>query len=175
MFEWHPSEANGLLAAAARGIRGIVETRDLGGDVRLTDRSTIVWSMDGHRALSASPARTLSETVDLTEVEQDVRDWFNGKTEIDYERSKADRWANSPARTPDRTSLEQLDRYVTDAADEAPDYLTVRRVAELLGATTPVATAELRRLLTEHRPDRYDPPLYRTDRRIPPAISPGAQ
>jgi hypothetical protein len=160
VFDWHPSEANGLLAAAARGVRGIVETRDHGGDVRLTDRSTIVWRMDGRNVLSASPGRTLTETADLAEVEHDIRAWFDGKTEIDYERSKAERRSKFTAKTPNHASLRQLDRYVADVTDAGPDYLTVRRAAELLAATDLATIAELRRLLATHRAEHYDPPLY---------------
>jgi hypothetical protein len=42
ILEWHPSEATGLLIAAATGKRGIVEVRDAGSQVALTTDSSSV-------------------------------------------------------------------------------------------------------------------------------------
>lgn len=159
LFDWHPSEANGLLAAAARGVRGTVETRDHGGGVQLTASSATVFAVDGGRALKASSAHTLTDTTTLADVEDAVRA-FHGTTEIDYERKKAN-CRPATATVPSADSLPQLDRYAAKVAAQGIDYVTVRRVAELIGATDPAATAQLRRLLAEYRADRYDPPLYR--------------
>lgn len=164
LFEWHPSEATGLLAAASRGVRGIVETRDHGGGVKLTAVSPYVFSVDGHRALKASAAHTLTDTTTLDGVERAVRA-FHGTTELDYERTKAGRLSTRRAVPPNVNSLAELDAI---GANSATDFVTVRRAAELLGATSPTATAELRRILAEHRPDRYDPPLYRLRPTEPP-------
>lgn len=161
LFEWHPSEANGLLAAAAAGLRGVVETRDGGGTVTLTDASADVYLVDGYKAANSSPASELLSTATLDEVEDVIRR-LRGTTEIDYERQKAQRLAERPCCEPDVTVLGEIDRYVAAAAERGVDFLTVRRVAELVGATGGSATAELRRILRLDRLGQYQPPLYRT-------------
>lgn len=52
VMEWHPSEATGLLTAAARGVRGTCEIRDAGLPVPLTDDSPTVHEVDLDDALS---------------------------------------------------------------------------------------------------------------------------
>lgn len=161
VFEWHPSESNGLVAAAAEGVRGTVETRDHGGSVQLTDTSTTVYAVDGRRALEASSAARLSETTTLDGVEDHVRE-FRGTSEIDYERTKAARRPSTPAQTPTVGSLDEVDRHAKSAADRGVDYLSVRRIAELIGATDRPTMQELRRLLGSERGAQYSPPLFRT-------------
>jgi hypothetical protein len=41
------------------------------------------------------------------------------------------------------------------------DYISMRRLSELIGATTLNGFAALGRLLAQHRPDRYAPSIYR--------------
>lgn len=159
LFHWHPSEANGLLAAAARGIRGVVATRDHGGDVILADKSSVVFAVDGHRALKASSAERLVATTTLDDVENIVRS-FHGTSEIDYERQKAG--SRGAATMPDNEALRKIDALADAAANQRIDYLSVRRLAEQVGATDAEAMAELRRLLARTRPDKYVPPLYCT-------------
>lgn len=160
LFEWHPSEGNGLLAAAAMGARGMVETRDHGGGVELTDVSTRVYAVDGRRAVDASKAAQFIDTQSLDDVEAKTRE-FHGTSEIDYERDKAKRRDGQPAKHPTADNLAELDHYAADAASRGVDYLSVRRAAELLGATDPTSVEQLRVLLRRKRPASYWPPLYR--------------
>lgn len=159
IFDWHPSEANGLLSAAVRGIRGIVASRDHGGDVALADKSVVVFAVDGHRALMASSAKNLVTTTTLDHVEDVVRS-FHGTSEIDYERQKAE--SRGTATMPNGDALPKIDEFAEAAAGRGIDYLSVRRLAELVGATDPEAMSELRRLLARARPDKYVPPLFCT-------------
>ena len=55
VFDWHPSEASGLLAAASEGLRGIVEVRDAGDHVSLTDDTCTVYEMDLATVLPGIP------------------------------------------------------------------------------------------------------------------------
>lgn len=161
LFEWHPSEANGLLAAAAAGVRGRVETRQGHTSVTLTDSSPIVYSVDSECVRKCSLAVHLGETVSLDEVEAVIRR-YRGSTEIDFERG---RLAEVSARTAPRLfdeALPVIDRYSGQAHLVGIDYLTLRRVAELAEAMDPISGARLRSLLAAARPGRYLPPLYRT-------------
>ena len=46
VFQWHPSEASGLLLAAADGHRGYVQVRDAGDQIALTDDTASLHSLD---------------------------------------------------------------------------------------------------------------------------------
>ncbi|WP_158882255.1 DUF1152 domain-containing protein [Amycolatopsis anabasis] len=154
VFTWHPSEASGMLAAAARGIRGAVEVRDAGNTVSLSELSARVYEVDVRRAVSASAARTLTGTGSLAEAEARIRE-LRGTSELDYERAKA---RSRPAARP--ATLAAVDKHAMEANRRGADYLSVRRLAELVGATDPPSLAGLRQLLTRARPNRYLPPLY---------------
>ena len=91
VLDWHPSEATALLAAAALGLRGVVEVRDSGLVVELTDRSAEVSTLPLSAALAVNTlASTLDQTTSLAEAE-DVARTICGFSEIDYERTKAER------------------------------------------------------------------------------------
>lgn len=159
LFEWHPSEANGLLVAAARGVRGTAETRDRGGTITLTDASVIVYELDAHHATAASHAADLIDSTSLTDVENIIRA-LRGTTEIDYEREKASR--RRAGAEQHAIDLAALDDYTNDAAERGVDYLSLRRAAEIAGVTDPSGLARLRSSLATQRAANYDPPLYRT-------------
>ncbi|MBA0124335.1 DUF1152 domain-containing protein [Haloechinothrix sp. YIM 98757] len=161
LFEWHPSEANGLLAAAASGTRGVVETRDGSGTTMLTSASTRVYRVDAAKAIASSPASRLFDTTSLDDVEDAIRE-LRGTSEIDYERDKAGRLATGNAEAPTVESLRAIDDYVSEAANRGIDYLTIRRAAELVNAMNTSALQQLRQLLRAERSGQYVPPLYRT-------------
>ncbi|MEU0543947.1 DUF1152 domain-containing protein [Nocardia sp. NPDC005978] len=161
LFVWHPSEANGLLAAAAAGIRGRVETRQGDGMVVLTDAAIVAYEFDANRVLAASLAAHLVGTEDLDAVERVIR-MHRGSSEIDYERQRLAEVSTSAAYYAHDDALRTIDQYSDRAARAGVDYLTLRRVAELAYAMDPVSGARLRALLAASRPDRYLPPLYRT-------------
>ncbi|MFE2728784.1 DUF1152 domain-containing protein [Kitasatospora sp. NPDC059327] len=68
IFDWHPSEASAMLAAAARGARGRCAIRDVPEPLRLDDRSAGVHRLDLGRALAANPlARRLTDRATLAD------------------------------------------------------------------------------------------------------------
>ncbi|WP_405136783.1 DUF1152 domain-containing protein [Nocardia sp. NBC_01388] len=158
LFEWHPSEANGLLAAAADGVRGKVETRQGHTTVTLTDAAPIVHEVDSAAVCANSLAAHLAETATLEAVEEVIRS-YRGSSEIDFERG---RLAEVAARPAPGDALPVIDRYSDRARGARIDYLTLRRVAEIAEAMDPISGQRLRTLLAEARPAQYRPPLYRT-------------
>ncbi|MGH8571965.1 MAG: DUF1152 domain-containing protein [Gammaproteobacteria bacterium] len=159
IFAWHPSEASGLLAAAASGIRGSVEVRDAGCQIHLTDTTPIVFAVDAHKVAASSPAAALCATTTLGESQEIVRQ-LTGISEIDYETTKAARLRDPRPHLPTRADLPAIDRYAADAAGRCANYVTVRRMAELLGVTSRDGFAKFRELLVDARPEQYKPPLY---------------
>ena len=158
-FEWHPSEATALLAAAARGIRGKVEVRDAGLTVDLTDTSPAVYELPLADALSANPlAEALAHTTALNQAESITKEHC-GFSEIDYERAKHERAAAGP-RPPQGFNLDTaVQHFEHQALARGIDYVTFRRIAEALGPSH-VDTAELRQHLVATRPGHYQWPLW---------------
>ncbi len=159
IFAWHPSEATGLLAAAAGGIRGSVEVRDAGCQIHLTDTTPVVFAVDAHKVAASSPAAALCDTTTLGEAQEIVRQ-LTGISEIDYETTKASRLRDRRPHLPTPADLPAIDRYAADAAGRSANYVTVRRMAELLGVTSRDGFAKFRELLVDMRPEQYKPPLY---------------
>ncbi|MGW0182221.1 DUF1152 domain-containing protein [Nocardia sp. NPDC003345] len=157
VWSWHPSEANGLLAAAAAGWRGLVETQR-GSVVSLAEESVRVHRVDAGRLVDASLAKVLLSAATLAEAEAVVRARL-GRSDIDIERQRRANWhAIAPA---EGHALDTIDRYAEGAAERGIGALTARRVFELVGATTAETVRMLRGWLTARRPDRFQPPLYR--------------
>lgn len=161
VFGWHPSEASGLLAAAAAGRRGRVEVRDAGDHVEMTDATTAISAVDAGRAAHVTPAAHLTETASLEEAEQIVRD-ATGISEIAYETKKAERLGDRQAHEPTAADLPAIDEFADDARSHGAAFVSVRRLSELLGASTLSAFATLTDLLAADRPGRYEPSIYRT-------------
>jgi hypothetical protein len=161
LFTWHPSEASGLLVAAATGARGWAETRDAATSVHLTDSTPAVFAVDAYRAAERSPAARLTRTTSLAEASRLTVE-LTGVDEIAYEADKAARTRDLPNRQPRSTDLAAVDSQVAEAAARGADYVTVRRLAELVGATSRDELVAFQRLLADDRADRYIPPLYRT-------------
>jgi hypothetical protein len=170
VFNWHPSEASGLLAAAAAGIRGFVEVRDAGDQIHLTDDTPAVFELDGHKVVQNSPATHLRSTDTLSEAERIVHE-ITGVSEIAYETAKAASFRDRRPYMPTNRDLKEVDRHASSAAHRSANYVTVRRLAELLGATTEPAVSALRQLLVQARSEQYYPPLYRV---MPPSGGPRA-
>jgi hypothetical protein len=160
VFGWHPSEASGLLAAAAAGRRGKVEVRDAGDHVEMTDAATTLSAVDAKRAANVTPAARLTDTASLDEAERTIRE-ITGLSEIAYEIRKATRLAMHQAHTPTAADLPAVDRFADNARAHGADFISVRRMSELLGATTLAAFDALMGLLATHRAERYEPSLYR--------------
>lgn len=156
VWGWHPSEANGLLASAANGWRGSVETqRD--SVVRIDDLSTHVYRVSAGPVAEDSLAALLLTTNTLTDIEDLLRD-RRGYSDVDIERNRLTNRPNPRKPTPD--ALVDIDRYSNEAAARGVDALTVRRVLELANATDSSASESMRALLLRERAHRFQPPLY---------------
>lgn len=160
VFEWHPSEASGLLTAAAAGHRGLVEVRDAGDQVELSDLTPMLFLVDGHDLIDLTPAGHLCESPSLDQAEQIVRD-KTGISEIRYETEKAAGRDRALTHSPTAEDVKLIDRLAGEAVNRGADYVSVRRLAEQLGATTIQTFADLTALLAELRPTRYQRSIYR--------------
>ncbi|MBC2905375.1 DUF1152 domain-containing protein [Streptomyces cupreus] len=160
VLEWHPSEATGMLAAAARGIRGICEVRDAGLPIPLTDESPAVHEADMDEALSRNElARAIMATTTLDEVEALSRE-ICGFSEIDYERNKA-LWLKEqpPTRLDAESLLPALAEFEAEARSRGVSHTTFRHLTEALNLNGTQRDA-LRRLLIDSRPEQYAAPLW---------------
>jgi hypothetical protein len=161
LFGWHPSEATGLLCAAALGARGWVETRGAGLPVRLTDHSSEVYRLEHRAVMSANRiAQAVMGTQSLAEAEA-ATTATAGVSEIEEERRKAAGMVrNSGHRMLDLPALiDRLDRHAAGAANRGIDYLTLRRIGEVLGLTAD-ELPQLGDRLRQGRSLLYFPPLW---------------
>jgi hypothetical protein len=160
VLEWHPSEATAMLAATARGVRGLCEVRDAGLPVPLTDEGPTLHEADLDEALHHNDlARRLVSTTSLDEAETHSRE-VCGSSEIDHERNKA-LWLADQATKPldPDTVLAQLAHYEAEARARGITHTTFRRLTEVLGFNG-TQREDLRAFLIASRPDRYTAPLW---------------
>ncbi|WP_420803283.1 DUF1152 domain-containing protein [Streptomyces spiramyceticus] len=160
VLEWHPSEATAMLAATARGVRGLCEVRDAGLPVPLTDEGPTIHEAELDDALNRNQlARAILATESLEEAEQHSRE-ICGFSEIDYERNKATWLGSQPEQvlSPEST-LHQLDRFEAEARDRGITHTTFRRITEALGLNG-TQRQDLRSLLLSSRPEQYQAPLW---------------
>ncbi|MYT70022.1 DUF1152 domain-containing protein [Streptomyces sp. SID8367] len=160
VLEWHPSEATAMLAATARGIRGLCEVRDAGLPVPLTEESPVVHEADLDDTLQRNElARAILDTRSLDEAEQHSRE-ICGYSEIDYERNKASWLTTQPEQKLDPAdTLRQLDQFEADARGRGITHTTFRRITEALGLHG-AQRQRLRALLLSSRPKQYQAPLW---------------
>ncbi|MEU6516850.1 DUF1152 domain-containing protein [Streptomyces sp. NPDC046978] len=161
VLEWHPSEATGMLAATARGVRGTCEVRDAGLPVPLTDEGPTVHQVDMDEALSRNElARAIATTTSLDEVETYSRE-VCGYSEIDYERNKAS-WLKEqqPTELNPKAVLAELDHFEASARSRGVTHTTFRHITEALNLNGN-QRQDLRELLINSRPKQYDAPLWR--------------
>ncbi|WP_181779708.1 DUF1152 domain-containing protein [Pseudonocardia pini] len=159
VFTWHPSEASGLLAAAADGRRGCVQVRDAGDQVRLTDETARLRGIGLDRVIHLVPAQHLLQVDSLDEAERTVHD-LTRVSEIQYESAKANRryGTSDPELSPE--CLNRLDNISEEALRYGVDYISTRRLAEVFGIVTLHAYSALCDLLKRCRSDRYEPSMY---------------
>lgn len=132
LFEWHPSEATGLWIAATQGYRGRIEIRDAGIPLALTDVTPQVFAIPAGELLKTNVfTDALMTTRTLAEVEAVITE-VRGSTELDYERRKADLRGRAENVRVDRSELVDRIECVSADAGSRVDYLTVRRLAELI-------------------------------------------
>ncbi|MBT2510825.1 DUF1152 domain-containing protein [Streptomyces sp. ISL-98] len=161
VLEWHPSEATAMLAATARGVRGLCEVRDAGLPVPLTDEGPTVHEADLDTALNRNElARAVLATESLDAAEQHSRE-VCGYSEIDYERKKASRLGNKLEQQLDaEATLRQLDQFQAKARSRGITHTTFRRITEALGLNGS-QRQDLRDLLLNRRSEQYAAPLWR--------------
>ncbi|WP_069166087.1 DUF1152 domain-containing protein [Nocardia altamirensis] len=156
VWNWHPSEANGLLYVATQGWRGKVETqRDALIDI--TDDATLVHEVDAAEVAAHSLAAHLIDTLSLEQCEQRIR-VHRGHSDIDTERNRLA--AQREPRKPTIDTVGEIDRYAKAASLRGVNALTLRRVIELAGARGADAGNALRDMLLRERQDCMCPPLY---------------
>ncbi|MET9518633.1 DUF1152 domain-containing protein [Streptomyces sp. NPDC002994] len=168
LFDWHPSEASALLAAAARGLRGACVTRDTGAPVPLTDASARVYRIALDRVLELSPlARALYDASPGTlDAAEKVSIDTYGFSEVERERERA-RIGKQEISVTERIedALPHLDTWLTEvrARNNPPglEYVTFRCATEALGFHWS-QSSRLRAVVAEHRPQLYDFPLLAT-------------
>ncbi|WP_232839055.1 DUF1152 domain-containing protein [Streptomyces triticisoli] len=161
VLEWHPSEATGLLAATAQGVRGTCEIRDAGLPVLLTDESPTVHEVDLDDAVSRNQlARAIMATTDLDEAEAHSRE-ICGYSEIDYERNKA-LWLKEqqPTKLDPAAIWTQLDQFEAETRARGVTHTTFRRITEALNLSG-LQRDDLRQLLITSRPEQFEAPLWR--------------
>ncbi|MDE1671258.1 DUF1152 domain-containing protein [Nocardia gipuzkoensis] len=156
VWNWHPSEANGLLYVAAEGWRGEVETQR-NALINITDDATMVYEVDASAVAAHSLAAELFDTRSLEQAEQRIRA-HRGYSDIDTERDRLS--AHREQRTPTADSIGDIDRYARAASLRGVNALTIRRVIELTGAISADAGEVLRVRLGRERPYNLRPPLY---------------
>lgn len=160
VYSWHPSEASGLLATAVDGARGTVEVRDAGDQITLSDSTAALTAVDLDALAGQIPATKLVDTHALDDAEAVVRD-LTGISELRYETAKAAKRNEQTARMPTLESLTEVDTLSEDARRRGADYISTRRLAELLGCSSLDTFTVLNQLLAEHRSDRHLPAAYR--------------
>jgi hypothetical protein len=133
-LEHHPSEATMLVAAAATHVRGQAEIRDTGALVHLTPASAEAYLLPSERLLDLNRvAQALQSSRSFAEAEA-VTAALCGRTELDHERRKAHALAhNRPAEPPAADLRRRFEEYRHAAADRGVDFVSFRRLTEILG------------------------------------------
>ncbi|MFK0047665.1 DUF1152 domain-containing protein [Streptomyces sp. NPDC090741] len=163
VFDWHPSEASALLAAAALGLRGGCVVRDTGLPVELSEVSARVYRISTERVLHRNRlarALHLSGNADLAAAER-ISLEVCGFSEIQRERDRALlRETGSPDGSVEH-ALRGIDSWLERLQEEHHDarYVTFRAAAEGLGLTGSAAH-RLRTRLIQERPRQYAAPLF---------------
>jgi hypothetical protein len=159
LLYWHPSEVTGLLWAAAVGARGRVEVRGDGLVVEVTDRSTEVFAFDQANVMHGNTvAQALAGSTSLAEADAAAA-MICGSSELAYEHRKAAELAPAGRDLDIDGAIAALQRYSAEAGTRTIDYLTVRRIGEVLGLSID-ALSKLRDSLREREASPYFPPLW---------------
>jgi len=132
-LQYHPSEATGLLAAAASGVVGQAEIRDNGSLVLVAPSSRDAVAVRVDAALSENRlAQQLVDTRTLTEAEATTIE-VCGKSELAYERTKAASASRRSAIMPELNEARgRLREYIKRASARGATITTFRRVADVL-------------------------------------------
>jgi hypothetical protein len=159
VLDWHPSEVTGLLWAAASGARGRVEVRGDGLVVEVTDRSAEVFAFEHGNVMGGNTvAQALAGSTSLAEAD-DAAAGICGNSELAYERRKAAQLGPGGRDLDVEGAIAALQRYSAAAAARGVDYLTVRRIGEVLGLSID-ALSKLADSLRHRQVSPYFPPLW---------------
>ncbi|GAA0244970.1 DUF1152 domain-containing protein [Cryptosporangium japonicum] len=152
-LDWHPTEATRLLVAAGFGYRGIVEIRDKGSLVALSERSADVYEFRLDRVFaSSSLSQDFVGSTSLETVNAATRA-RSAHSELDYERAKASTEPTGTIRSSNPSEI------LTAGNIRGADYLTPRRYAELTGIAlnrSHPTTADLLIPTSTNETDRVD-------------------
>jgi hypothetical protein len=129
--------------------------------ILLSDSTPSLSVISAAGAIEGTPAASIQETSSLDEAERILRE-ATGISEIRYESSKASRLHGRRAHSPVRSDLETIDRFADEANARGADFISVRRLSELLGARSMPAFSALSALLRTERPSRCELSIYRT-------------
>jgi len=155
MFTWHPSEATGLLCAAAQGMRGRVLMRGAGIPVDLTDNSPTMWVVGPWPAFRHNQvAQALMEASTFDNAERTARTLL-GQSELDIERAKA------AVRDVPAAVESSLSEVVEQATRNKVTFWSRRYLRERLQVDDPT----LRDLLDQAGLEQASPPLVRVPAR----------
>ena len=127
----------------------------------LTDDTASLYAIDLTEIRDTTPGAALADTNSLTEASDLIRQ-LTGISEIDYETAKAAKRNGQSAHAVTADDLHAIDQHAQDAAARGADYISMRRLSELIGAITLDAYADLGSLIATDRPARYAPSIYRT-------------
>ncbi len=161
VFEWHPSEATGLLWLAAMGERGVAEIRGDGLRVELDAHAADVHRFAHAAVLARNPAaRALRATRSLAAAEARLVALGLG-SELELERRKAATLGDAAASgaLDVGLALDRLRAYERAAAGRGIAFLTMRRVGEVLGLSNE-GLGQLRAALRRSRHPQYRPPVW---------------
>jgi hypothetical protein len=159
VLDWHPSEVTGVLWAAASGARGRIEVRGDGLVVEATDRSAEVFAFEHTDVMGANTvAQALAGSTSLAEADAAAA-MVCGSSELAYERRKAAQLAPAGRDLDVEAAIAALEHYSAGAAARAINYLTVRRIGEVLGLSID-ALSKLTDSLRRRQASPYFPPLW---------------
>jgi hypothetical protein len=159
VLDWHPSEVTGLLWAAAAGARGQVEIRGDGLVVEVTGRSAEVYAFELAAVMAGNAvAQALAHSTSLDQADAAAAR-VCGTSELAYERRKAAQLTPGGRDLDVDEAIAALQRYGATAAARAVDYLTVRRIGEVLGLSID-ALSKLTDSLRHRHVSPYFPPLW---------------
>jgi hypothetical protein len=136
-----------------------VEVRDAGDQVVLTDETPSLHAMDLAEISETAPGAALTDTNSLIEASDLIRQ-LTGISELDYETAKAAKRDGQPPHAVTVDDLHTIDQHAQHAAERGADYISMRRLSELIGATTLDAYADLGNLIATKRATRYAPSIY---------------
>lgn len=163
VFEWLPSEVSGLTCAAALGHRGVAEIRSSGLRVDLSPESHTLYVLPHQRVMDRNEiAQAFRETASMEDAEAALRA-YGRRPETDREResrARLQRQVQCRTADPDCAHLEEeLLAYSRRMRDDDVRYLSIRRIARVLGLQRHELEHLKGHLATAH-PDRYQPPVW---------------